>query len=99
MKQFVYLYFGGRMPANDKEAKKVMDEWMAWFGTLGKNLVQAGAPLGERKTLGSAAGSGATGYCVVQAADLKAAIAMAKTCPAIAAGDGLEILEAVPAKM
>ena len=99
MKKFVFLTIGGKMPSNDQEAKKVMGEWMAWFGVLGKNLVDPGAPLGERKTLGSAAGSKATGYCVVQAADLQAAIAMAKACPAIAAGDGIEILEATPAKM
>lgn len=99
MKKFLFLTIGGKMPADDKEAKKVMDQWMTWFGLLGKNLVEPGAPLGERKTLGSATGSRVTGYCVVQAADLKAAVALAKACPAIAAGDGVEVLEITPAMM
>jgi len=83
------------MPKSEAEGEKVMAAWMAWFGTLGKNLVDPGAPLGDRKTLGGTAASKATGYCIVQAADLKAAIAMAKTCP-LSGGASVEILETMP---
>ena len=99
MKKFLYLTIGGKMPANEAEREKVMAAWMAWFGTLGKNLVEPGAPLGDRKTLGATFASKATGYCIVQAADLKAAIFMAKGVPALAAGDSIEILEITPQEM
>ncbi len=95
MKNFVYLYIGGDMPKNETEAKKVMAAWMAWFAELGDKLVDAGAPLGDRKTLGAPATSKATGYCVVKAADLKAAVGMAKKCP-LGAGASIEILETMP---
>jgi len=57
MKKFLYLYIGGEMPKSEAEGEKVMAAWMAWFGTLGKNLVDPGAPLGDRKTLGGTAAS------------------------------------------
>ena len=97
-KQYLYLFTGGDMdmPASKAEGKKVMDAWMAWFGTLGKNLVNGGAPLGERKTVGSKASSRATGYTIVQAADLKAAVAMTKDCPHLKIGGGIEVLEITP---
>jgi hypothetical protein len=101
MKKFVYLYIGGDMgmPADEAKGKKVMAAWMAWFDTLGKNLVDGGAPFGQRKTVGGKAASKATGYSIVQAADFKAAVAMTKTCPHLTAGDGIEILETTPAQM
>ena len=98
MKRFVYLYIGGKPPEDAAEGKKLMAAWEAWFGTLGKNLVDMGAILGDRKTLGGTAATKVTGYTVVQAADLKAAAALAKNCP-LRPGESLEILEAMPPQM
>jgi len=98
MKKFVYLYIGGEPPADAAEGKKVMAAWEAWFGTLGKDLVDIGAILGDRKTVGGSAATKATGYCVVQAADLKAAVAMAKKAP-LGPGMSIEILETMPPQM
>lgn len=91
MKNFLFLTIGGEMPADEAEGKKVMAAWMAWFDKLGDSLVDSGAPLGDRKTVGGTAVTNATGYCIVKAADLKAAVAMAKACPGC-----VEVLETVP---
>ena len=99
MKKFVYLFIGGKPPpADPAESKKVMAAWEAWFGTLGKSLVDMGSILGDRKTLGGTAATKVTGYTVVQAADLKAAVALAKNCP-LRPGESLEVLQAMPPQM
>lgn len=91
LKNFVYLYIGGDMPKNDAETKKVMAAWEAWFREIGDSVVDMGAPFGERKSIGAPGASKATGYTVVKAANLKAAVALAKNCPV---GTGtLEVLE------
>jgi hypothetical protein len=49
-----------------------MDRWMAWFGELGAAVVDMGAPFG----------AAATGYAVIEAANLHDTVVMAKGCPA-----------------
>lgn len=94
MKNFVYLYIGGEMPKDEAEAKKEMARWEAWFREIGENIVDMGAPFGERKSIGAPGASKATGYTIVKAANLKAAVALAKNCPV---GKGtLEVLETRP---
>ena len=99
MKKFVFLFIGGKPPpADPAESKKVMAAWDAWFSSLSKSMVDTGSILGDRKTLGAPAATKVTGYTVVQAADLKAAVALAKNCP-LRPGESLEVLEAMPPQM
>src|SRR5437660_1443248 len=76
MAKFLYLYFGGSPPKSPEEGKKVMDAWMAWFGKAGDKVVDGGAPLGPRKSVGGNATAGATGYSIVSAASLDEAISL-----------------------
>ena len=47
MTNFVFAYRGGSGMATTPEAQeKVMAAWGAWFGTLGADLVEGGAPFG-----------------------------------------------------
>jgi hypothetical protein len=100
MGNFVLVYVGGSQPASEEEGKAVMDAWMAWFGTLGDAVVDGGNPFGASASIapggavseGSA--SGATGYSVLRADDLAAAIALAQGCPHLAAGGTVEVHEA-----
>lgn len=98
MKNFLYLYIGGQRPENMNKAEieKVMNAWMAYFGKLGDKVVNAGAPLGERESVGGGAASKATGYSIVKAADLKSAVAMTKGHPHLAGGGTIEVFEAEP---
>ena len=100
MANYVLAYHGGGMPETEEESAKVMAAWEAWYGQLGAAIVDGGAPTGQAKTVnpdGSVAdGGGAnplTGYTVVTAADLDAAVALAKGCPILSTGGTIEVAE------
>jgi len=100
MPQFIFAYHGGSIPETPEEGEKVMAAWNAWMGAMGDALVQPGAPVGMSKTVsgaGVADGGGAnpiSGYSVIDAADMEAAIAMAKGCPMVVDGSGsVEVAE------
>ncbi|HEX4296407.1 MAG TPA: YciI family protein [Devosia sp.] len=103
MTKFLFSYHGGNPPSNPQEGEKTMKAWGDWMGGLGKALVEPGNPTGASKTVGSdgkiSAGGGAnavTGYSIVEAKDLDAAVAMAKTCPQLAAKGTIEVAEITP---
>ena len=100
MAQFIFAYHGGKTPETPQEGEKVMAAWTAWFEKLGAAMVQPGAPLGMSKTVngsGVTDGGGAnpvSGYSVVSAADIDAAVKMAKGCPMVADNSGsVEVAE------
>ncbi len=96
MKKFVFLY---NADANESPADADMDLWMKWFGAIGESLLDMGNPLMEGMNVSS---TGATkispqmhpvsGYTIVKAEDMAAAIELAKGCPGKA---GLQVYEAV----
>lgn len=102
MPQFIFAYHGGSTPETPEEGKKVMAAWRDWMGGMEDALVQPGAPVGMSKTVsgtGVADDGGAnpvSGYSVVSAADMDAAIAMAKGCPMVVNGSGsVEVAEVI----
>lgn len=99
MAKFLYLYFGGSPPKSPEEGKKVMDAWMAWFGKVGSKMVDGGAPLGPRKTIGKSSPSGATGYSIIDAASLDEAVKLTDGHPHLASGGTIEVCETMPVPM
>ncbi len=102
MPRFVLVYHGGSAPKSEAEGRKVMAAWTAWFGTLGKAVVDPGAPLGPSSTVraGGVAGDGganpASGYSIIEAADMNGALAMARGCPILSEPDGsVEVAQAM----
>ncbi len=100
MANYLLAYHGGGMPENEAEGAKVMQAWMTWFGTLGGAVVDGGNPSGAAKTInanGSVTdGGGAnpiTGYSVVSADSLDAAVKMAAGCPILASGGSVQVCE------
>ncbi len=75
-----------------------------WVGNLGKALVNPGVPLKRAKTVSSGGVSDnnisnrLTGYSVVQADNMDAAIEMAKRCPHLEHGT-VDVAEAMEMKM
>ena len=66
--------------------------WTAWFKELGASLADPGNPVFERATLGYCGEDTVLGgYSLVTADDLDAALALAKGCPALQRGAGLEV--------
>ena len=103
MAKYLFTYHGGGVPESEEEGAKVMAAWETWMGTLGSALVEPGNPVGPSATVAAdgttAPSNGAdtvTGYSIVEAGDLDAALALAMGCPIRDAGGSVEVGEIVP---
>jgi hypothetical protein len=99
MPNYMFAYTGGEPPASEAEGKKVMDAWMAWFGTLGDSVVDGGNPFGPSKTVSSSgktsdgASTNLTGYSIIRADSFDEVSKFAESCPQLAANGSIEIYE------
>ena len=61
MAKFLYLFTGGEMAATPEAQEEQMQEWIAWFGTLGDSVVDMGNAFGASSTVtnGTASDGGA----------------------------------------
>ena len=83
-----------RAPKNYVGSVDTAAAWNAWFEQLGDNLVDRGNPAFVRRQLGNCgADTELGGYTLITADDLDAALGLARDCPMIAAGGGVEIGE------
>ena len=99
MPRFVLMFHGGANP--EDPSQETMDRWMAWFGGLGDAVVDLGSPFAASATIASdgtpSEGSGsdpATGYTVIEAANLHDAVVLAKDCPGLGSGGSVKLYEA-----
>ncbi len=101
MSNYVLIFTGGNMPANESEIKKINDDWMAWFKRLDKAVIDQGNPFSPMAKTISIDGrvsddpdcSMLTGYTVIQAMSMDAAIQIAKSCPALKSGSRISVYE------
>lgn len=102
MPKFMFIYHGGGRPDTEEEGKRVMAAWQDWMAGIGENLLDGGNPAGMSKTV-TASGvqddGGAnpvSGYTLLTAPDMAAAIEIAKGCPILDGGAGtVEVAEAL----
>jgi len=98
MGKFVFIYCSG--PSSDGGNNEA---WNKWFGELGDKIVDAGNPFADG---GQAVHQGgvmpvqdkpATGYTIINAADMAEATWLAKGCPLMATADSaVRVYEALP---
>jgi len=96
MANYVFSY---RVPSDYRPNAGTPAEWQSWFGGMGSALVDVGnavteyAALGEVGEVGEVGGSGSrmVGYSVVSAEDMDSALALAKDCPTLRVGGGVEV--------
>lgn len=99
MSDYVLIYEGGSMPETPEAQKQSMDEWGAWFTTLGSAVKDQGNPFGEAaKTVASDGSvsddrSAATGYSILTADSVDEAATLAKGCPALQGNASIRIHE------
>ena len=91
MPTFVLTY----RPPKDYQAgtPEGMAAWDAWFHSMGADLLDIGQPVGESAVVGDC-GSDVRplgGYSLIRADDLAAASSVAKGCPFVGAGGGVEV--------
>ena len=82
-----------RVPADYRPHAGTPAEWRAWFAGLGPALVDVGNAITDYASLGEVGGRGSrmVAYSVVSAQDMDAALALAKDCPVMRAGGGVEV--------
>lgn len=105
MANYLLLYRGGGMPASEAEQKAVLQQWNAWFGKIGSALVDGGNPMTPNAkviaTDGAVSGAPAdmipSGYSIIKADSLDAAVGLAKGCPVLQGGAQILVLETVNA--
>jgi hypothetical protein len=90
MPQFVFTY---RAPKGYTANFEKADAWRAWFDSMGDQLVQLGNPIWDRGTIGDTASETTQlgGFSIVSADDLDSALAIAKGCPQVDIGGGVEV--------
>lgn len=102
MANYMFAYSGGNGVAADEATRNAqLAKWGQWFGQLGSAVVDAGAPTGAAKTVGtggsvSDGGSrGLTGYSIVSADSLESAVELAKGCPVTETSGAVDVYEAI----
>ena len=106
MPKYVFGYHGGQMADTPEAQQQEMARWGAWFGTLGEAIVDGGNPFAANRTVaadGSVVDGGGpnplSGYGIVAAESLDAAVELAKGCPILASGGSVEVAEAIDVAM
>ncbi len=95
MPEFIIIYHGFGQPATAEEGQAAKARWMKWMQDLGENIVNFGTPF-KGATMVSANGTtregGLSGYSVVKAENMAAALEIAKACPHLEMGE-VEVAE------
>ena len=99
MAKFVLLYSGGSMSETEAEQAAVMQAWTSWYNTIGEAVVDGGnpfTPVAKQITSDGTVSDGApaaSGYTIIAADSLDAAVNMAKGCPILQGGGQISVYE------
>ncbi len=100
MKSYVITYYGEPNCKNAEEGAEYMAKWKVWMKGLGAALVNPGVPTGRSKSVSSRGVSDGvkqnrlTGFSILKAESMDAAIEMVKGCPHLEHGT-VDIAEAM----
>ena len=92
MPAFIFTY---RKAAGYTRTPQTLAAWQAWFARLGGQFTDTGRPVVAHTVLGTCDPDRTEpgGYTLIQADDLEAATAIAKGCPHLKHGGGVEVGE------
>ena len=91
MAKFLFAYRTNQtaLPSDD-----AVSAWRAWLESMGTSLDDRGHPVFDRRALGNCGSDTRLGgYSLITADDLEGALALAKGCPGIERGGGVEVGE------
>ncbi len=101
MPRYMITYLGGDQPSSSEEGKQHMSKYMDWSSSLGDSAVSPANPLKDTSTVspdGTVTTGGSTtmsGYTIIEADSMDAALSIAKACPFLDIGGSLEVSELV----
>jgi hypothetical protein len=99
MTQFVLVYLGGNHPDSPEEANKHFKKYMEWLSSLGDSVVVPTMPLKDTNTVSSdgtireGGSSAMSGFSIIKAESMAAALSIAQACPFLEIGGSLEVSE------
>jgi hypothetical protein len=100
MANYLLAFHGGGMPETDAARAEAMAAWDHWYETLGDAIVDQGEAVAFARTVdtdGTVSDGGGedpvSGYSILTADDIEAAIGMAQGCPILDAGGRVEVCE------
>lgn len=99
MTQFVLVYLGGNQPSSPEEANEHYSKYVEWVSSLGDSVVSPTIPLKDTHTVSpdgtirEGGGSAMSGFSIIKADSMEAALAMAQACPFLEIGGLLEVSE------
>lgn len=99
MKKFALVYLGGNYPSSEEEAKSHHAKYVEWLKALGDAVVIPTIPLKDTNTVSpngaiSEGGSSAmSGFSIIKADTMAAALSIAQACPFLEIGGSLEVSE------
>lgn len=101
MPQYVIVYLGGDQQSSPEEDKQHMSKYMDWLSSLGDSAVSPANPLINTSTVNSngtiTTGGNTTmsGFTIIKADSMEAALEIAKDCPFLEIGGSLEVSEII----
>lgn len=99
MKQFVLVYLGGNQPSNEDEANKHFSKYVEWVSSLGDTVIVPTIPLKDTTTVSpdgsikEGGSSAMSGFSIIKADSMDAALSIAQDCPFLEIGGSLEVSE------
>ena len=99
MAKYLLAFKGGGMPEGPEAQAKVMGAWEAWFTAAGGAVADPGNPSSTSRTIaangtvGPQGPASLSGYTILAADSLDAAVALARSCPVLAGGASIEVIE------
>lgn len=99
MKQYVLVYLGGNQPSDPDEANKHFAKYVEWLSSLGDSVVVPTIPLKDTttvrsdKTVEEGGSSAMSGFSIIRAESMEAALSIAQACPFLEIGGSLEVSE------
>ena len=103
MPRYLLAYHGGHVDESQEGRERVMKEFGEWFAELGPRLIDPGNPIARAVTVdgGTVSDRGGSnpvsGYTVIEADDMEAAIELVKRGPIVQGGRTVEIAETTTA--
>jgi hypothetical protein len=92
-------YLGGNQPSSPEEGKRHFAKYKEWLSSLGDAAVSPANPIRNTSTVNSdgSVTTGSTtsmsGYTIIEAESMEAALEIAKACPFLEIGGALEVSE------
>ena len=101
MPQYMITYLGGDQPSSPEEGKQHFAKYKEWLSSLGDSAVSPANPLKDTSTVNSdgTVTTGSTtsmsGFTIIEADSMEAALLIAEACPFLDIGGSLEVSELI----